>query len=286
MAGCNALEGQVAFITGGSGAIAEGCALRLLQDGASVVLVARQPQPLAETRERLLGACPGSEVVTIAGDCLDVSTVRSALARTYALHDRLDIIVPTVGQGQIRPLLLHDVETFRQDWELNVISAFIAIRYGVPMMRAGAAITCISSVVATRPPPWMAAYSTAKAGLEGFVRAAADELSVAGIRVNAVRPGFTRSRLRSAMFDDSATMETMLREIPLGRAGEPVDIGHAVRFLSGPEASWITGQTFAVDGGNELRKSPNLARFARDRYGDQIMDALESGEFEGIDHDR
>lgn len=279
------LKDQVAIITGGSGAIAEGCAQCLMRDGATVVLIARQPEPLAETRERLLRACPEGEVLTITGDCLDVVTVRSALAQAHALHDRLDIIIPTVGQGQVRPLMLHDVDTFRQDWELNVISAFIAIRYGAPLLRPGGAITCISSIVATRPPPWMSAYSTAKGGLEAFVRAAAEELSAAQIRVNAVRPGFTRSRLRGAMFEDAELMQIMLREIPLGRAGEPLDIGAAVRFLSGPEASWVTGQTFAVDGGNELRKNPNLEGFARAKYGDAIMDDLQRGAFGRIEQE-
>jgi len=277
-----ALAGMTAFITGGSGAIAEASALCLLRDGASVVLVARQPEPLEETRARLLAACPDGKVVTIAGDCLDPDTVRAALADAHALHGRLDIIVPTVGQGELRPIMLHDVDSFRGDWERNVISAFIAVRYGASLMTGGGAITCISSIVSTVPTRWMSAYSTAKGGLESFVRGAAEELAAARIRVNAVKPGLTRSRLRGAIFDDPPMLARMLAETPLGRAGEPCDIGEAVRFLSGPEASWITGQCYAVDGGNSLRKNADLREYAVRAHGEDAMRRIEAGDLSGF----
>ncbi len=79
------------------------------------------------------------------------------------------------------------------------------------------------------------------------------------IRVNAVRPGLSRSNATGDMFADQGVIDRFLKEIPLARTGEPHDIAAAVRYLAGPESSWVTGQSFAVDGGQELRKNPDLA---------------------------
>ena len=272
------LADKTAIITGGSGSIAEGSALCLLRDGADVVLVARQEAPLAQSRDRLLAQVPDGEVAIIPGDCLDETVLQQAMAHAHGLHDRLDIIVATVGQGELRPIMVHDAASFRCDWERNVISAFLAVRYGAPYLPRGGAITCISSIVANLPTRWMSAYATAKGGLESFIRTAAEELAPAGIRVNAVRPGLTRSRLRGGIFNDPPMLDRMLAEIPLGRGGEPADIGEAVRFLSGPEASWITGQSLAVDGGNLLRKNADLREYAAATYGEEMMQRIEDGD--------
>ena len=138
------------------------------------------------------------------------------------------------------------------------MTAFLAIRYGVPMMTQGGAVVCISSTVAKLPFAWLSAYCTAKGALEQFVRVAADELASAGVRVNAVRPGVTRTEMARSMFETSPIMNAFLEQIPLGRGGEPEEVARAVRFLAGPESAWTTGQSFAVDGGNELRRNPDL----------------------------
>jgi NAD(P)-dependent dehydrogenase (short-subunit alcohol dehydrogenase family) len=113
-------------------------------------------------------------------------------------------------------------------------------------MRSGASIVCISSTAAKITFRHLAAYHVAKAGLEGLVRAAAEELGANGTRVNAVRPGLTCSNATGAMFDALGMTELFLRVFPLARLGEPQVIAHAVRYLAGPESSWVTGQSFAV----------------------------------------
>ena len=92
-----------------------------------------------------------------------------------------------------------------------------------------------------------------------FVRCAAEELGARKIRVNAARPGMTRNSSNDAMFANDRLIGKFLAEIPLGRTGEPDDIAGAVRYLAGPESSWVTGQSFAADGGHELRKNPDLS---------------------------
>lgn len=277
MDGSKILSGKTALITAGSGAIAASAARLLAQDGAAVMLMGRRLSALEETRAALLDQVPGARIELFAGDGCQETDVKAALQKAYALAGRLDIIVATVGGGGFKPLLMLDVETFRSELELNIISAFLAVRHGVPLMERGGAVVCISSTSATMPFAYLSAYHTGKAGLEGFVRAAAEELGSAGIRINAVRPGMTRSAATGPMFDAPHIIARFKEEYPLGRLGEPDDIGLAIRYLAGPESSWVTGQSIAVDGGNELRKNPDLTDAVVHMFGKDAIDRVKRG---------
>ena len=273
------LAGQTVFVTGGSGGIGGGCAEALVRDGAAALLMGRRLDALERTRDGILERVPDANVQVRAGDALQQDEVIEALDAAYAMQGSLDIVIPTVGGGAIRPLLMHDAETFRADLELNVISAFLAIRYAAPLLArsGGGSIVCISSDAAKLPFPWLSAYSTAKNGLEGFVRSAAEELSRFKIRVNAVRPGMTRTEATGALFADAEIYRRFAEEKPLGRLGEPEDIAAGVRYLAGPESSWVTGQSFAIEGGNELRKAPDLGPMVEQIYGKEAFDAVLAG---------
>jgi NAD(P)-dependent dehydrogenase (short-subunit alcohol dehydrogenase family) len=150
------------------------------------------------------------------------------------------------------------------------------------MMENGGAVVCISSNAGKIPFSALAGYHASKAGLEGFIRAAAEELGSAGVRVNAVRPGLIRNKEDNPMFTNEAVFKEFAREYPLrsrapGRLGENDDIANAVRFLAGPESAWITGQSFAVDGGQELRKNPDLSGMIAQMYGQPALDAVRRG---------
>lgn len=272
-------EGRTAFVTGGSGGIGAACAEALIRDGASALLMGRRQGALEETRDAILARRPDARIDLFAGDALDEGDVRAALEAAYSIHDRLDVVVPTVGGGGIRPILMHDADTFRADLELNIMSTFLAVRYAAPLMArgGGGAIVCISSDAVKLPFPWLSAYSTAKNGLEGFVRSAAEELARLGIRVNAVRPGMTRTAATQALFDSPEIYERFAREKPLGRLGEPRDIAPGVRYLAGPESSWVTGQSFAIEGGNELRKAPDMGPMVAELYGEEAFAAVLAG---------
>jgi len=255
----SALAGKTALVTGGSGGIGGASAEALARDGATVVVMGRREEALIGTRETILSAVPGARIEIFSGDAGSVEDMRAALAFAHGLAGRLDILVPTMGGGGFGLLLDKSVEDFRTELDINITSAFIAMRYGVPLMTDGGTIVCISSTAATMPFPALASYCAGKAGLEALVRTAADEFSRRGIRVNAVRPGLTRSNATTDMFANQAVIDLFLEQIPLGRCGEPADIAAAVRYLAGPESGWVTGQSFAVDGGQELRRNPPLA---------------------------
>ena len=123
----------------------------------------------------------------------------------------------------------------------------------------------------------MTPYGAAKQAVEGLVRGAALELAPLRIRVNAVRAGLIRSDATGTHLRDNA--DVIVSDRPLARVGEPVDIAEAVRFLAGPESNWVTGQSFAVDGGTELTKAPRyLEAVTRRRVGDAVVDAAQRGE--------
>lgn len=272
------LEGRTALVTGGAGGIGAASARALLRDGAAVVLMGRRREALEEARRVLCAEIAGARVETNVGDACRADDVQAALQQAWELDQRLDIVVPTVGGGGFRPLLMHDAASFMAELELNIASAFLAVRHAAPLMAPhGGAIVCISSGAARMTCRWLSAYCAAKAGLEAFVRAAAEELAGCGVRVNAVRPGLTRSGATGPMFDDPATLDKFVAQMPLGRAGEPDDIASAVRYLAGPESGWVTGQSFAVDGGNELRGNPILDETVAAVFGEAALRAVLAG---------
>jgi NAD(P)-dependent dehydrogenase (short-subunit alcohol dehydrogenase family) len=121
-------------------------------------------------------------------------------------------------------------------------------------------------------------YNTTKSGVEGLVRGAAMELSPLRIRVNAVRPGLVETdTTRNGLFKNEAVMQQFLEEKPLGRTGVPDDIAAGVRYLAGPESSWVTGQSIGIEGGAEMVRAPYLESLVRSRFGDDAIDAALAG---------
>ncbi len=265
------LAGQTAFITAGAAAISLAAAYLLVRDGAAVVLMGRTLGSLEEARAQILAKYPAAKVELHEGDACIEADVIAGVNKAHGVAGRLDIVVSAVGGGSFKPMLMLKPEEILGDLNLNIISAFLAAKHAVPLMRSGGSIVLISSIAGTTPFRYLLSYNTAKAGLEGFVRIAAEELGPRGIRVNAVRPGFTRSAGTSAMFDNPSIVQRTIDECPLGRVGEPEDIAPAIRFLAGPESSWMTGQSFAVDGGNELRKNPDLTDMVEQMFGAQAL---------------
>jgi NAD(P)-dependent dehydrogenase (short-subunit alcohol dehydrogenase family) len=271
------LGGRAAFITGGSGGFGVATARLFLRDGAAVLLMARNADALAAARNGLLAEFPEGRIEVRSGDACDGQDVQAGLAQASAMTGRLDMIVPTVGGGGFLPLLMHDEKSFMGELELNVKSAFLAIRYGVPYMTEGGAIVCVSSTAAVLPSRGLSAYCTAKGGLEQLVRTAADELADAGVRVNSVRPGISRTVGTGPMFDTPSIIEPYVEQIPLRRGGEANDLAEAIRYLAGPESAWVTGQSLAVDGGQELRRNPDGMPLLRSLFGEDTIASVMRG---------
>ena len=253
-----ALSGQHFLITGGGSGIGLACAARLRADGGVVTLMGRTQQKL-DTAAARLRETPGAEVRVAVGDVANEDHIATAVTVACDAAGALHGCVAAAGTGSFGPLLDMD----RAQWDAvlatNITGTMLTVKYaGRAMVAGGGSIVAISSIAGVLTHRWMTAYCVSKAGLEMLVRNAADELGGAGIRVNAVRPGLVPTDMAAPLVANPPIQADYLAQMPLRRLGTPEDIGEAVRFLIGPESSWITGQVIASDGGHTLRRGPDL----------------------------
>jgi len=255
----DALAGQAALVLGGSSGIGLASARALAVDGADVTIASRSEDKLRDAARRL--ADEGIEVAWTVCDAMDGPSVRDAVDAASAAG-RLHITVAVPGGGTIRPILLYGDDDFGNDVDRNVRPVFLAIKYaGAAMVRAGGgSLIAVSSTAAVFSTRYMAAYAAGKAAIDQLVRVAADELGEYGVRVNAVRPGMTRTATTSRTLDRADIAEMFIAQQPIARNGRPEDIAAAVRYLAGPESSWVTGQVLSVDGGHTLRSFVDYAK--------------------------
>jgi NAD(P)-dependent dehydrogenase (short-subunit alcohol dehydrogenase family) len=144
-----------------------------------------------------------------------------------------------------------------------------------PMARAGGgSIVAISSIAAPLTHRYLGAYCVAKAGVDMLVRVAADELGPSGVRVNSVRPGLVDTELVAAITATPAVLDSYLEQMPISRVGTVADVAEAVRYLAGPESSWVTGQHLGVDGGHHLRRGPDYTPFNEPVFGADALRGL------------
>lgn len=243
------LEGRVALVTGASRGIGRAIALRLAAQGAIVIAGARgtNAQPVVD---EILAA--GGRATAHAIDITDPTTVTEAVAATLAAHQRIDILVNNAGIAKDQLML----RMKRDDWDAviqtNLTGAYTCVQAVLKTMvkqRAGRIIS-ISSVVGQAGNAGQVNYAASKAGLIGMTKALALEVASRGITVNAVAPGLIETDMTKGISEGAH--EEWAAKIPLQRLGTPDDIAAAVAFLASDEASYITGQVLAVNGGMYL----------------------------------
>lgn len=248
------LAGQHAFITGGGSGIGLGTARALLADGAMVTIAGRTAETL-ETAADELGSNAAIAVVDV-GD-------ESAMATAIEAADRrapLTMAVANAGRGGVGPLLALELETWEATVTTNLTGTFLTFKHAGRALAAngGGAMCAVSSIAGLRTHRFFGGYTAAKAAVNALVENAADELGSLGIRVNAVAPGLVETDLSAALQGDEVVNEDYRANMALGRRGTVDDVAAAIRFLCGPESSWITGVVLSVDGGHHLRRGPNI----------------------------
>lgn len=248
------LSGRVAVVTGGGTGIGAAIARVVADHGADVVIASRKADAL-EAKARELRDATGRRILAVPTDVRRDDQVAALVDATVAEFGRLDILVNNAG-GAYRFLL---AETPPDRWDncfdLNIRSAYLCAYYAYEHLRASphAAIVNISSSAGVTGVAGFVAYSSAKAALQMFTRVAAAEWGPQGIRCNCVASGTVASEgaVRSwARF--GRTPEDMGKSATLRRVGQPDDIAQAVLYLASDMSSWVTGQTFSVDGGPQL----------------------------------
>ena len=276
----HSLRGKRVLVVGAGSGIGRASARMLASDGARLWLAGRNLDALevvAGELESISEAAEGSLACRVC-DAMQPDQVRDAVAEA-AGDAGLDAVVTIPGGGNYAPILSYEDDRFGAEVDQNVRPQFLVLKYaGLSMVASGGgSIVAISSTASILSSPYLAAYCAGKAAVDQMVRVAADELGARKVRVNSVRPGLTRTGATGGMFEMEPVLDRFLTEQPLARGGEPEDIGRVVRFLAGPESSWVTGQCITVDGGHTLRRFPDMQDLARQVVGEEVFDAAQQG---------
>jgi len=238
------LSGRAALITGAAAGIGRASAIAFASAGASVALLDIDAEGLEDTAAAARAL--GSRAEVLLADVTDLRAVTAAIGRAVEVFGRLDAAHNNAGvPGPYVSLDEYEEEDFMRVLQVDLAGVWRCMRAEIRYMRTrrSGAIVNTSSMLGSAAMPDNGAYVAAKHGVHGLTRAAALEVGGAGIRVDAIAPGVTRTGLTSAVSDD------LLRAVPLGRIAEPAEIAAAAVWLCSPEASYITGSVLVADGG-------------------------------------
>jgi glucose 1-dehydrogenase len=252
------LAGRIAIVTGAAQGIGYACADRLARDGARVVLSDINAVVGEASAAQILSA--GGVASFVKADVATASDVTRLIEATISAHGRIDILVNNAGVIDSADFLDLTLADFDRVLSINLRGAFLmaqgVARQMVKQIEADpsgmfspGAIINMSSVNAHFGLPDHVAYSVSKGGLSQMTKAAAVSLAKYGIRVNAIGPGTINTEIVKAVADNPAAMRRIMSRTPLGRMGEPSEVGAIAAFLAGDDASYITGQTIYPDGG-------------------------------------
>jgi len=238
---------KIALVTGASRGIGLGIARRLAQSGMHVLCVSRSEKSYAPAVQSIRDA--GGQADGYACDVADAEAVRTTCAEILEKHECVDVLVNNAGITKDMLFIRMDEDDWHQVIQTNLSSCFYWTKGLVRPMtrRRWGRIINISSVIGLTGNAGQANYAAAKAGIIGMSKSLAKELASRSITVNVVAPGFIETDMTSEL--SAEIQEGILKMIPLKRMGTCDDIAEMVHFLAGNSSSYITGQTFTVDGG-------------------------------------
>jgi len=248
------LQGKIAIITGAGKGIGYGIARVFAKEGAKVILVSRTEADLKKGVDEITEA--GGHASYIVGDVTKPQDMTRMAESTLKSHGRIDILVHNAGIYPVAHILDMTLDNWNQVIDTNLTSAFLAVKACLPAMKKQqyGRIVFTSSISGPRVGwPGGSHYTASKAGMNGFMKTIAIELAKDNITVNAVEPGNVLSEGLEEMTEEHR--EKIASGIPMGRLGTPEEIAYAYVFLASDEASYITGQSVIVDGGQILPES-------------------------------
>jgi NAD(P)-dependent dehydrogenase (short-subunit alcohol dehydrogenase family) len=244
------LEGKLALITGGGTGIGLATAQCLVEAGARVVITGRREEPLREAVGTL-----GEKAHYLVNDVTERDKLPALVEQLEGTWGPLDILINNAGINMKKPALEVTDEEFDRILTTNLHAVFSLTRECARRMvaRRSGSILMISSMAAYYGIDRVAAYGASKSALEGMIKILASEFSPHNVRINAIAPGFIETPMfLKAMNDDPDRLRRALSRTPMARLGAPRDIGLAAVFLCSEAASFITGVSLPVDGGNSI----------------------------------
>lgn len=240
----------VILITGALTGIGRATSIAFAREGARLVVSGRREaegQSLAKELREL-----GAEAEFVKADVRKEEDVRNLVDKTITRFGRLDVAVNNAGtEGQPGPLTEQSAETYASTFDTNVLGVVLSLKHELRAMYAQkhGSIINVSSVAGQRGFPGASVYVASKHAVEGLTKSAALEAAPAGIRINAVAPGPIETPMLNRFVGSEANKTQFLQHIPLRRAGEASEVAETILFLASDKAPYVTGQSFAVDGG-------------------------------------
>jgi NAD(P)-dependent dehydrogenase (short-subunit alcohol dehydrogenase family) len=249
------LDGKVAFVTGGSSGIGLAMAERFAEAGARVMLLARNPEKLDASRRGI--EVRGGVASSAAADVRDYGAVAAALEQTRRDFGPIDIVLAGAAGNFLAPALGMSANGFKAVVDIDLLGTFNTFRAAYEhLRRPGASILAISAAHANLPIAFQSHVCAAKAGVELLVRTLALEWGPDGVRCNCITPGLTAdTEGMRRLAPDKEIEEKVTATIPLGRLGRKEELAELALFLCTEAAAYITGATFACDGGQSLGRS-------------------------------
>jgi|TARA_R110000823_G_scaffold185666_1_gene318059 NAD(P)-dependent dehydrogenase (short-subunit alcohol dehydrogenase family) len=244
--GSNKLKGKVAFITGGDSGIGRSVAVHFAREGASVAIVYLEENADAQETKRMVEEEGGSCLI-LEGDLKDAAFCKKSIASCIKKFKKLNILVNNAAvqfpKDRLEQISEKQLEkTFRT----NIFAYFYIAKAALPYLKKGDVIINTSSVTAYRGSDHLMDYASTKGAIVSFTRSLSSNLASKGIRVNGVAPGPIWTPLIPATFDDITDFG---QDTPMGRAGQPSEVGPAYVFLASEDSSYITGQFIHINGG-------------------------------------
>jgi 3-oxoacyl-[acyl-carrier protein] reductase len=237
-------QAKVALVTGGSRGIGAAIVQRLARDGAAVAFTYASSEAAALSLAAKVAAS-GGRALAIKADSADEAQLRAAVNRTVEEFGALDILVNSAGILEMAPIESFPIEQLDRSLAINVRGAFIAIQESLRHMTTGGRIVTIGSMLAERVGfPQSSVYALTKGAIASMVRGIALDIGRRGITINNVQPGPTLTDIVPA-----GHIDTLANMAPVGRLGQPEEIAGMVAYLVSPEAGYVTGASFTIDGG-------------------------------------